>query len=106
VRLRCRRRGEALRPPAPPLPQRAEGLVERVALLGEGVLHFAATAREAVAGDGAVVVCLFDHGSVRGVLDPLAAGLSGRTLINLTTTTPDESRALAAWAAPELRATR
>lgn len=52
-----------------------------------------------MAGDGAIVVCLFDHTSVHGVLDPVAAVLPGRTVINLTTTTPNESRELAAWAA-------
>ncbi|MGN9779396.1 NAD(P)-dependent oxidoreductase [Micromonospora sp. H33] len=57
------------------------------------------TATQAVSGDGVIVVCLLDYRSVHEVLDPLAAGLAGRTVINLTTTTPEESRELARWAA-------
>ncbi|MEV0155725.1 NAD(P)-binding domain-containing protein [Micromonospora sp. NPDC050686] len=73
-------------------PRRAQALGGRGAVVAGNV-------EEAVAGDGVIVVCLFDHRSVHDVLDPVAAGLSGRTVINLTTTTPDESRELAAWAA-------
>lgn len=54
---------------------------------------------EAVAASPAVITCLYDHASVHEVLDPLADRLRGRTVINVTTTTPDESRELAAWAA-------
>jgi 3-hydroxyisobutyrate dehydrogenase-like beta-hydroxyacid dehydrogenase len=57
------------------------------------------TVEKAIAADGPIVVCLFDHHSVHQVLDPVVAELSGRTVINLTTTTPAESRELAAWAA-------
>jgi 3-hydroxyisobutyrate dehydrogenase-like beta-hydroxyacid dehydrogenase len=49
--------------------------------------------------DGPIVVCLFDHASVHAVLDGTAAALAGRTVVNLTTTTPDEARELAGWAA-------
>ncbi len=47
---------------------------------------------------GPIVVCLFDHRSVHDVLDPVADTLTGRTVLNLTTTTPAESRELAGWA--------
>jgi 3-hydroxyisobutyrate dehydrogenase-like beta-hydroxyacid dehydrogenase len=57
------------------------------------------TAGQAISGDGVIVVCLLDHYSVHQVLDPLAVDLAGRTVINLTTTTPAESRELAGWAA-------
>ena len=73
-------------------PQRTHDLAARGAAV-------AATVAEAVAGDGVIVVCLFDHRSVHAVLDPVAAELSGRTVVNLTTTTPNESRELATWAA-------
>jgi 3-hydroxyisobutyrate dehydrogenase-like beta-hydroxyacid dehydrogenase len=53
----------------------------------------------AVAAEGVIVACLFDLTSVHDVLDPVVDGLAGRTLINLTTTTPNQSRSLAAWAA-------
>ncbi|MQA90413.1 MAG: NAD(P)-dependent oxidoreductase [Gemmatimonas sp.] len=73
-------------------PHRAEALGERGATVADSVA-------EAVAGERVIVVCLFDHQSVHHVLDPVAAGLSGRTVINLTTTTPNQSREVAAWAA-------
>lgn len=73
-------------------PRRAQALRDRGATVAGSV-------QEAVAGNGTIVVCLYDHRSVHDVLDPVAAGLSGRTVINLTTTTPNESREVAAWAA-------
>jgi 3-hydroxyisobutyrate dehydrogenase-like beta-hydroxyacid dehydrogenase len=73
-------------------PRRAQTLRERGASVAGSV-------QEAVAGSGAIVACLYDHQSVHDVLDPVAAGLSGRTVINLATTTPNESREFAAWAA-------
>lgn len=69
------------------------------AALGERGATVADTIEAAVTGGRVIVVCLFDHASVHQVLDPVAARLSGRTLINLTTTTPGQSRELAAWAA-------
>ncbi|WP_457786117.1 NAD(P)-dependent oxidoreductase [Streptomyces rochei] len=59
----------------------------------------AATARDAVRAGPLVIACLLDHASVHEVLDPLAGELAGRTLINVTTTSPAQSRELAAWAA-------
>ncbi|MFE5293075.1 NAD(P)-dependent oxidoreductase [Isoptericola sp. NPDC056618] len=58
----------------------------------------AASARGAVLAAPTVVVCLDDHASVHEALDPLAADLRGRAVVNLTTTTPSEARELAAWA--------
>jgi 3-hydroxyisobutyrate dehydrogenase-like beta-hydroxyacid dehydrogenase len=54
---------------------------------------------EAVAASPLVVACLLDHGSVHEVLDPVAGTLTGRSLLNLTTTTPNQARELAGWAA-------
>ncbi|MFC5823646.1 NAD(P)-dependent oxidoreductase [Nonomuraea insulae] len=59
----------------------------------------AATAGDAVRASQLVIACLLDHASVHEVLDPLADELTGRTLINVTTTTPEQSREMAAWAA-------
>jgi 3-hydroxyisobutyrate dehydrogenase-like beta-hydroxyacid dehydrogenase len=59
----------------------------------------AATPADAVRATDLVVVCLLDAASVHAVLDPVGSDLAGRTLVNLTTTTPDGSRELAAWAA-------
>ncbi|MEV0396360.1 NAD(P)-dependent oxidoreductase [Polymorphospora rubra] len=72
-------------------PHRARALGERGATVAD-------TVEKAVAGAGVIVACLFDHRSVHDVLDPVVDGLSGRTVINLTTTTPDEAREIAAWA--------
>ncbi|MFI6977565.1 NAD(P)-binding domain-containing protein [Embleya sp. NPDC050154] len=71
-------------------PSRAEPMVAAGATL-------AATAAEAVAAADLVVVCLLDHASVRATLagvDP-----AGKDLVDLTTGTPAEARAGAAWAA-------
>jgi len=54
---------------------------------------------EAVTASKTVVVCLLDYGAVRSVLTPHAAALRGRTLVNVTSGSPDAARALAAWAA-------
>ncbi|MGO1736451.1 MAG: NAD(P)-dependent oxidoreductase [Leucobacter sp.] len=59
----------------------------------------AASIDEALTASGLVVACLYDHASVHHVLDTETATLAGRTLINLTTTTPEEARELSAWAA-------
>jgi 3-hydroxyisobutyrate dehydrogenase-like beta-hydroxyacid dehydrogenase len=59
----------------------------------------AATVAEAVDASELVIVVLLDHHSVREHLDPHAADLKGKVVVNLTTTTPNESRATAAWAA-------
>ncbi|MBF6211082.1 NAD(P)-dependent oxidoreductase [Nocardia puris] len=53
------------------------------------------TAAEAVAANSLVVVCLLDDASVRATLDGL--DLTGRDIVNLTTGTPGEARALAEW---------
>ncbi|MFC4063093.1 NAD(P)-dependent oxidoreductase [Planomonospora corallina] len=59
----------------------------------------AATPAEAIAASPLTVVCLLDDGAVRKVLEPAAATLRGRTLVNLTNGTPGQARETAAWAA-------
>ncbi|TDB69909.1 NAD(P)-dependent oxidoreductase [Micromonospora sp. KC721] len=59
----------------------------------------AASPGDAVRASPLVVACLLNHASVHEVLDPIVAELAGRTLVNVTTTTPAQSRELAAWAA-------
>lgn len=56
------------------------------------------TVADAVTASDLIVVCLFDYASVHDVLDPLAAHLRGRNVINLTTTSPRAARELAQWA--------
>jgi 3-hydroxyisobutyrate dehydrogenase-like beta-hydroxyacid dehydrogenase len=59
----------------------------------------AGTLVDAVRSSPVIIVCLLDHRSVHEVLDPFAADLAGRVLVNLTTTSPAEARELAAWSA-------
>ncbi|MFF7376201.1 NAD(P)-dependent oxidoreductase [Streptomyces massasporeus] len=56
----------------------------------------AASATDAVAANRLVIVCLLDDASVGEALD--GVDLAGRDLVNLTTGTPAEGRARAAWA--------
>jgi 3-hydroxyisobutyrate dehydrogenase-like beta-hydroxyacid dehydrogenase len=72
-------------------PGRAEGLAARGATVADSV-------DAAVGASPVIVACLFDQASVHETLDPVAATLRGRTLINLTTTTPNQARELASWA--------
>jgi len=72
-------------------PDRADRLVAAGALS-------ASTIEEAVGASPVVITCLYDHASVHEVLDPVADDLAGRTVINVTTTTPEQSRELAEWA--------
>jgi 3-hydroxyisobutyrate dehydrogenase-like beta-hydroxyacid dehydrogenase len=58
----------------------------------------AATAGEAVAASPLVVVCVRDHDASRELLAPAAAAMSGRTLADLTSGTPEHARESAAWA--------
>ncbi|MEU5994134.1 NAD(P)-binding domain-containing protein [Spirillospora sp. NPDC047418] len=68
---------------------RAEPLVAKGA-------NAAATAAEAVAASGLVIVCLLDDASVGEALAD--ADLVGKDLVNITTGTPGEARDRAGWA--------
>ncbi|MFK0253315.1 NAD(P)-dependent oxidoreductase [Streptomyces sp. NPDC090445] len=65
------------------------------ALAAEGA-SVAAGPAEAVAANDLVVVCLLDDASVGSALE--GADLTGKDIVNLTTGTPAEGRARAAWA--------
>ncbi|NEW45680.1 NAD(P)-dependent oxidoreductase [Nocardia cyriacigeorgica] len=54
---------------------------------------------EAVTASPVIIAVLLDHRSVHSTLDPIADQLAGRQLINVTSTTAEESRELAFWAA-------
>jgi 3-hydroxyisobutyrate dehydrogenase-like beta-hydroxyacid dehydrogenase len=45
-----------------------------------------------------VIVCLQDDDAVHEVLDPVAHALRGRTVINLTSVSPEQARTTATWA--------
>ncbi|MFE2462570.1 NAD(P)-dependent oxidoreductase [Streptomyces sp. NPDC059402] len=65
------------------------------ALAAEGA-RVAESAAEAVAANSLIVICLLDDASVDEVL--VGADLTGRDLVNLTTSTPAQARARAEWA--------
>jgi len=71
---------------------------DKAAALARLGAHAASTAAEAVVASDLIVVCLFDHRSVHEVLDPITDLLGGRSVVNLTTTSPDGARELARWA--------
>ncbi|MEU3749902.1 MULTISPECIES: NAD(P)-dependent oxidoreductase [Streptomyces] len=54
------------------------------------------SAAEAVAASTLVIVCLLDDASVEATLD--GVDLTGKDLVNLTTTTPAQARTRAVWA--------
>jgi 3-hydroxyisobutyrate dehydrogenase-like beta-hydroxyacid dehydrogenase len=67
------------------------------ALVARGAVP-AATAAEAATASPLVVVCVTDHDATAAVLDTIGDAAAGRVLVNLSTGTPDEARALAARA--------
>lgn len=73
-------------------PGRDADLVDRGA-------HSRATVADAVIAQPLIVACLLRHPSVHRTLDPVVSELAGKTLVNLTTTTPNEAREMAVWAA-------
>ncbi|MFE9913681.1 NAD(P)-dependent oxidoreductase [Micromonospora sp. NPDC005553] len=68
----------------------------RAAALAPEGARVADSAAQAVAASTLVVVCLLDDSSVEEVL--AGVDLTGRDLVNLTTSTPAQARARAAWA--------
>ena len=69
------------------------------ALRADGA-RVAASATDAVAAADLVVACLRDHASTRAVLGDVPDGdFAGRTVVNLASSTPEESRSTARWAA-------
>ncbi|MGI5170082.1 NAD(P)-dependent oxidoreductase [Spirillospora sp. CA-253888] len=67
------------------------------ALVAQGAV-LAPTVGDAVRSSSLIVVCLTDYPAAHDVLDPHAADLVGRTVVNLTSGTSDEARrSAAAW---------
>lgn len=71
---------------------RADGVVSDGATL-------AATPREAVEASDLVILSLTDYQAMYDILGSATASLAGRTLVNLSSDTPDRSREAATWAA-------
>ncbi|MEV6814000.1 NAD(P)-binding domain-containing protein [Micromonospora sp. NPDC051296] len=59
----------------------------------------AATAEDAVLASPIAIVALSNYEAVRHTLGTSPEAYAGRTLVNLTTGSPDEARTMAAWAA-------
>jgi 3-hydroxyisobutyrate dehydrogenase-like beta-hydroxyacid dehydrogenase len=68
----------------------------RAAALGEEGAAIAGSVSDAVAANRLVVACLLDDASIDDALD--GVDLAGKDLVNLTTSTPADARARAAWA--------
>lgn len=67
-------------------------------LVADGAV-LAGSVDAAVAASPMVVICVLDHAVVHELLDPLGAQLSGRAIVNLTSSTPECARETATWAA-------
>lgn len=61
----------------------------------------ATTARQAIAASPLIVMCVYDYKAVNSILASpgVAEAIAGRTLVQLTTGSPDDARESAAWAA-------
>ncbi|CAM5574601.1 NAD(P)-dependent oxidoreductase OS=Streptomyces alboniger OX=132473 GN=CP975_18190 PE=3 SV=1 [Streptomyces alboniger] len=71
-------------------PSRADALVERGATL-------AATPEEALRANELVILSLTDFEAMYAILGPAEAAVAGRTLVNLSSDTPEKARAGARW---------
>ncbi|MFJ7125416.1 NAD(P)-dependent oxidoreductase [Streptomyces sp. NPDC098101] len=71
---------------------RADDLVARGAVLAGSV-------EEAIGANELVVLSLTDYDAMYAVLEPAAEALAGRVLVNLSSDTPDRTRAGARWIA-------
>lgn len=67
------------------------------ALVAQGAVR-AATVGDAIAASPLVVACLPDYPTVLDLLAPVADGLRGRVLVNLTSGTPEDATRAADWA--------
>ncbi|MGW5310321.1 NAD(P)-binding domain-containing protein [Nocardia thailandica] len=74
---------------------RTAARAEPLAAAGAALAESAAAAMTAA---DLVILCVLDDAAVREHLEPAADRLRGRTVVNLTTTTPEQARALGRWA--------
>jgi 3-hydroxyisobutyrate dehydrogenase-like beta-hydroxyacid dehydrogenase len=75
---------------------RTPGKGEELARRGAKV---APTITDAVRASPLIVVCVVDDATRHELLDPLGDGLAGRTVVNLSSDTPERARSAAVWAA-------
>ena len=74
--------------------------VSKGAALADAGASVAASVTEAVASADTIVVCLTDHAASTSVLrtDEVAGALRGKTLVQVSTVTAEESRDMGRWA--------
>lgn len=72
-------------------PAKAEALAAKGAIVAVSV-------EEAVRSSPLIVTCLLVYDTVREALGPVAAALSGRTVVNVTNGTPEQAREMSDWA--------
>lgn len=66
------------------------------ALVAEGAVR-ADTIETALAANELVVLSLTDYAAMYALLEPVAAALAGRVVVNLSSDTPEQARKAAAW---------
>ncbi|MFH8974257.1 NAD(P)-dependent oxidoreductase [Streptomyces sp. NPDC017890] len=66
--------------------------------LVDGGARLAATPEEAVAASPLIIVCVLDYDALHAILDPVAGSLAGKSLVNLTSGSPEGAQEVAAWA--------
>ncbi|MFI1015022.1 NAD(P)-dependent oxidoreductase [Streptomyces sp. NPDC020965] len=71
---------------------------EKAAPLVERGARPAATAGAAIAASPLVIACVLDQTALDTVLADASGSLAGKTLVNLTSGSPEQARATAAWA--------
>ncbi|MCT2593169.1 NAD(P)-binding domain-containing protein [Streptomyces sp. N2-109] len=72
---------------------------DRTAPLVKAGATVAATPAEAAATASLVILCVTDDKAAQEILARLGTATSGRTLVNVTTSVPEQARSAAAWAA-------
>jgi 3-hydroxyisobutyrate dehydrogenase-like beta-hydroxyacid dehydrogenase len=58
----------------------------------------AVTPEEAVGASSLIIVCVLDYDALHATLDPVVGSLAGKSLVNLTSGSPEQAQEVAAWA--------
>ncbi|MXQ54035.1 NAD(P)-dependent oxidoreductase [Shimazuella alba] len=71
--------------------EKAESLVKQGAVLAN-------TVADAITASSLIVICVLDYDASQAILTQVVNDLKGRTLVNLTTSSPEKARKTAIWA--------
>ncbi|MEU3189437.1 NAD(P)-dependent oxidoreductase [Streptomyces sp. NPDC006992] len=66
--------------------------------LAERGAHPATTPQEAIRVSPLILACVLDYEALHSVLEPAAADLTGKVLVNLTSGSPEQAQEMAVWA--------